>query len=68
VSDFSPVNRPVTLGEIAGAFGVSSARVDRIVLRYRIAPACRIGRTRCYGPREVQRIHAILERATPANA
>jgi hypothetical protein len=47
--------------EIAHAFDVPTARLQRIADRCRIAPACRIGRYRVYGPKQVKRLYAALQ-------
>lgn len=64
MDNLSPVNRPVTLGELAAVFDVTSGRLERLAERHRIKPACRIGRTRVYGPAQIRRIFAVLESAT----
>ena len=62
----SPVNRPLTLGELAVAFEVPSTRLERLVARHRIDPACRIGATRVYGPKQIAVIFAALGRDAEA--
>jgi hypothetical protein len=58
--NWSPVNRPVTLGEIAAAFRVPADRVEGLVARHHIGPALRIGRLRLYGSDQVRRIHSLI--------
>jgi hypothetical protein len=60
MNDLSPVNRPVTLGELALVFDVTSDWLERLTERHGISPACRIGRTRVYGPLEIRRIFSAL--------
>ena len=64
MEELSAVNRPVTLRELAIAFDATTFQLEGLVERHRIKPACRIGRTRVYGPRQIRRIYAILESAT----
>jgi len=68
VDELSPVNRPVTLGELAVVFEVTAGRLERLAERHRIKPACRIGRTRVYGPVQIRRIYAVLETLSAATA
>jgi hypothetical protein len=58
----SPVNRPFMLSEIAMVFDVPVNRLQRLVERYRIDPALRIGRTRLYGPSQIRTIYSVLGR------
>jgi hypothetical protein len=60
MENLSPVNRPVNLAELAASFGVPIDRLERLVLRHQIAPACKIGRMRVYGSPQVRRIYAAL--------
>jgi hypothetical protein len=60
VEELSPVFRPVTLRELADFFEMPVAQLDRLATRYRIAPACRIGGVRVYGPKQVKRLYAAL--------
>jgi hypothetical protein len=62
---YSPVNRPVTLTELAIAFDVPRARLERLLGRHQITPACYIGRTRVYGPVQIDRIDALLDNDSP---
>jgi hypothetical protein len=64
VEQLSPVCRPLLSTEIADALEVPAADVERLALRHRIAPLCRIGRARYYGPRQIRRIYALLRGAT----
>ena len=59
MDELSPGNRPVTLGELAMVFNVSAGRLERLAERHRIKPACRIGRTRVYGPVQIRRIYTV---------
>lgn len=66
--DYSPVNRPVTLGELSLVFGMTTTRMERLLERHQIPPACRIGRVRVYGPRQIQRVWSVLQGASAATA
>jgi len=61
VDDLSPANRPVNLRELAAMFGMSAGRMKGFLDRHRINPACRIGRTRVYGPAQIGRVFVLLE-------
>jgi hypothetical protein len=65
LDELSPVNRPVTLFELAVAFDLSKARMRRFLDRHSILPACRIGNTPVYGPVQIRRAFAALEAAQP---
>jgi hypothetical protein len=65
VDDLSIVNRPASLAELSIVFDLTTDRLERLAERPGIRPACRIGRTRCYGPKEIRRFYdALLEGAT----
>jgi hypothetical protein len=66
--NWSAVNRPVTLGEIAAAFRVPADQAERLVARHGIEPALHIGRLRLYGSDEVRRIYALVRREESASA
>jgi hypothetical protein len=63
MTNLSPIDRPVTVREIAIAFDVTAPRLERVLVQHNIAPPCRIGRTRVYGPVEIRRIYAALSDA-----
>jgi hypothetical protein len=56
----SPVNRPLTLPELAIVFGMTASALGRLARRNGIGPACRIGRTSVYGPREIRRFATVI--------
>ncbi len=56
----SDTNRPVTIRELSGFFGVSVPRVEQLLRRHHIEPAFRIGRLRLFGPKEARAIHNAL--------
>lgn len=58
MNDLSPINRPVTLGELSMAFDVPLGRLRKIAAIQAINPACRIGRTWVYGPDQIRRLYA----------
>lgn len=58
--NWSPMNRPVTLGEMAAAFRVDPEWLDRLAGRHDVEPALWIGRLRLYDTNEVRRIHALI--------
>ena len=60
MSEWSDVNRPVSVVEMARAFDTTTARLERLLRRHAIRPACRVGRVRLYGPEQVQRLYALL--------
>jgi hypothetical protein len=60
MENLSAVARPVTIRDMSIAFGLKPASLDALMRRYRILPACRIGRTRCYGGVQVRRVAAAL--------
>jgi hypothetical protein len=66
VEDLSAVNRPVSLQELAIVLGVPAVHLERLARAHDIDPACRIGRTRVYGPRQIRRFYAALEGVAPA--
>ena len=48
----SPINRPLTLAEVARACRVPKARLDRLVKRHGLAPTFWAGAVRLYGPEQ----------------
>jgi hypothetical protein len=60
VNELSPVNRPVTLRELAFVFDLTTDQLEHLTKRHEIRPACWIGRTRVYGPSEIRRILSVL--------
>jgi len=61
VDNLNAVNRPVTLSELSIVFDMTPGRLERLLDRHGIRPACKIGRTRVYGAREIRRLWSVLE-------
>jgi hypothetical protein len=60
MGEWSCVNRPVTVSEMSFSFRWPARRIEWLLLRHRIDPCVRIGRTRLYGPRQVPTIHKLI--------
>lgn len=61
MSELSPVNRPVSLRELAIGLGLNLADMETLTLRHRIKPACRIDGMAVYGPKQIRAVHRVLE-------
>jgi hypothetical protein len=50
---------------MAWAFRVLPARLERLMARHEIRPACRVGAVRCYGPVQIRQAYAALHAGGP---
>jgi hypothetical protein len=68
VTDLTPVNRPMTLPELAVGFGVDVRKLRRLADPHGVGPACRIASVPVYGPKQIRALYALLAAVGPARA
>jgi hypothetical protein len=56
------IGQPMMIREISETFDVPVNCLEELLARHGIAPSFRMGRTRCYTPERVGRIHALLQK------
>lgn len=60
MNTYSPVRRPVLLGELALAFDVPLGRLEQLADRHQILPAFWAGGMRFYGPEQARALYAAI--------
>ena len=62
MSGESPFDRPATFAELAIFLDITRAELESFLRRNGIAPLCRAGRMRLYGPYQVRAVMTAAER------